>query len=342
MRVEYLIQKPHLRRYAELVVEFVTRVLRSDVLNTLGGVVVVDERGSEGETVDAVLKACQMVGVSEFWCPVSMVKYWQESGDSLRYSFGSLILRGVEKPVIMWVIRNTDTPIIGSDGYTLFHEFSHFMMYMHGLLESMATVLAEDSMFGIIIEELVNLMHSSSSLEKDVLKELIRVLKLAFVQGSDEVAADYIASNYFVLLNTHPYPYPARLAKLSRLGICMFYWPILCEAVERVKTMIEVKGYRISPRFAEAIERAISAFCKMEQVKMPRFVELLHSIFMESVRITPKELYLQEPERYSPIFYGIDWDAARGMGFPALDTLVAHLDIERKPLYEPYIKLLRG
>jgi hypothetical protein len=350
MRVEYLVQSPHLRRYAELAVEFISRVLRSDVLNALGAVVVIDERTTESDTIDAVRKACQIVNVSEYGCPYLEVKKWYDLGAARLHSFGIYLYVRVEKPVIMWVLRNTKAPTVCGESYVLFHEVGHFMVRTLGAVEPVMMALAEDSMFGIVVEELRALVHllpyhATEPLlaisEKEELKELVRFLGLMFVWAADEAVADYIATNYFVLLNTYPYPYPARLAKLSKLGIrCHTAYTALCDTAERIDGVVKVKKYRLNPRFAKAIGHMTSTFCKMEQVRMPRFVELAHNIFTSCVAVTPKELYLSEPERYSPILYGVIWDDVREMGFPALDTLVARLDIERAPLYEPYAKLI--
>jgi hypothetical protein len=358
MRVEYLVQSPHLRRYAELAVEFVSRVLRDSVLNALEYIVVIERRGTYEEIGSLVKRFCEMIGIepvncNEMW---SVIVEWLTSDDSRLYSFGVHTSLGGGRGAILWILRDTDVPSVDSESFALFHEVSHHMVLHRGrdIAEQVLDALATNSGFAAVFEELDEMrkqpvpkrLKRLANIEREKLNELIESSLSTFIYEGLQVAAQYMAVNYFMLLNTRPYPYPARFKQLSEF-YTVSMWPIfICYVLASHiwHNVIHMRVYRATDRLMTAVETAMKAFkgdvSEEKAVAMPNFTTLLHSIFMESVRVTPKELYLSEPERYSPILYGVIWDDIRKMGFPALDTLVARLDIERAPLYKPYAKLI--
>jgi hypothetical protein len=352
MRVEYLVQKPHLRRYAELATEFVSRALRSSVLDTLELIVVFDRKSTHEEMASLVRRFCEEVGIvpekcEEVW---SNIIEWHTSDESKWISFGVHALLGNGRGAVLWILRDTRTPSVDSDSLVLFHEIAHHMMLSRGLdtTEQILHALATDSGFAVIFEEIDEMLRQPvpksprAKIESKKLKELIEKSKDTFTYEGLQIASIYMSVNYFFLLNTWPYPYPSKFKSLSEL-YAVTVGPIFdCYVLAAYiwDTINKLKTFRASDRLVSAVDAALNAFSEEKDVSMPSFTAALHSIFVESVRETPKELYLSEPERYSPILYGVIWDDVRKMGFPALDTLTARLDIERAPLYEPYARLV--
>jgi len=356
MRVEYLVQRPHLRHYAELAVEFVSRSLKSRVLDALELIFVFDSRGVYEEMASLVRRFCEAVGEEPCNCEKlwGTIIEWYTSNESRWYSFGAHALLDNGRGAILWILRDTDTPSVDSDSLTLFHEVAHHMVLCRGLdtAEQVLDALATDSGFAVVFDELNEMLIQPvpkgplAKIEREKLEELIENSKATFTYEGLQIAAIYVSVNYFLLLNTRPYLYPSRFESLSEL-YAVITGPIFnCHALAAYiwNTLSNLETFRVSVRLADAVNAAMRAFkgdvSEEEAVAMPNFTATLHSIFVESVRATPKELYLSEPDRYSPVLYGVIWDDVREMGFPALDTRTARLDIERAPLYEPYARLI--
>jgi hypothetical protein len=341
VRVEYFVRAPGARGFAELAIEFASRSLRSDVVGSLSYLAVIEKPAAVDELRQLVRRVCSEAGGDEKVCSLTekAVAGWAESSDSERFSHGTYL---TNQRAIIWVLRPAEA-LDFRDSYALFHELGYHMVFVRDAMEQVVTTLGEETRFFNVLdaveevasrpprgwrrEELVRELGSEAAVEKLWERERQAVAKfvencwLAFVYCANQMAAMTIAVNYFMLLNTQPYTYPNRFALLPKplsdaTYNCSEIIYKLASGLRRLKTIEEILF----------LERAAGWFSSLDWEKetepLPKFSQLMHSIFTSCVAVMPKEVYLSNPQRYGPLFAGLDWDWVREKEIPALDTKV--------------------
>jgi hypothetical protein len=84
LKVEYFVRTPAVRSFAELAVEFVSRVLKRDVADALSYLVVVEKPQTVDELRQLIGRMCSIVGADETTCRLveKASVNWAESEDS--------------------------------------------------------------------------------------------------------------------------------------------------------------------------------------------------------------------------------------------------------------------
>jgi hypothetical protein len=345
MRIEYFVETPETRKFAELAIDFVTRVVKREALNKLAGIAVVEARKTYEDTEKVVMEACKAIDAPPIGCQGTrsdIYKVFSELEPENR-RYGAYLPGRVEgrPPVIIWMLPRRATPN-AHDSYVLFHEIGHHMIYAYyddaEFTERwIADALAGDIGFvkllndlysleeeplivpgrGIIAEELVKLRAR----EIQELEKRIRDVVMAFIYLVNEVAATTIGANYFLLLNTQPYPRPIMFGYLHIFDIGTNEpFKALIDLIGVIKYI--VLSFNTFPksavnRIVSEIDAIIDRFLSSE---MGRFVIAVHNVFESCITTMPKNVYMQEPDKYAPLFIGLDWSIIMSLiGLPVMD-----------------------
>jgi len=190
--------------------------------------------------------------------------------------------------------------------YALAHEFAHHVLrpYEERLVSSFREDLpAVDS----VIRELAGLVGTVGWAER-WLKEVGDYA----VHMASELAADYVAINYFLLLNTSPRADPMEVAEAFPYMLfgSAQYW---ASEVESVAKEVEWLGKKELAKALRGLEGEIM------RCRYPRTREVVHSAFAASIRRWPKEVYLSDPRKYETLFEGIDREELRRKGIPVME-----------------------
>jgi len=333
---------PGARRFAELAIEFVSKALSADSRARLRYIVVVEKPQSIDELRDRLSIACDIIEVDKFTCEMMAIETseWVSSGNWRIASYGMYV--GGPQRAIIWILRPAEH-LSYADSFVLYHELGHFIIISTGNEISVAEALNDDTGFYQFLDTIKSLVKQPLSEDtKKILAELIgsetRVEKLrekeasklissviiaeySFGMCAHELAATTIGANYFLLLNTQPYTYPNRFALLPppinySHTACNDMINKLRADLLSLKTFdtlsyaVRLTKYSRTWFYAVGDEKAVG--------ELPRFSQVVHKAFVSATEAMPKQVYLSNPDRYAPLFRGIDWDFIKSLGIPVM------------------------
>jgi len=345
MRIEYFVETPETRKFAELAIDFVTRVVKRDVLNRLTGIAVIETLETYEDTEKVIADACKAINAPPLGCKgvISDIYRVFNLYGPYEMHYGAHLPGRVERmsPAIIWVLPRGATPN-AHDSYVLFHELAHHMVYAYDenvvFTETwIADALAADVGFDRLLESLHSLKEKPltvpgrgaiaeeltklRTLENRELESLIEDVSKLFIEFVNEATATTIGVNYFLLLNTRPFLRPIMFSYLRLFGIATDSPFKACiDLVGVIKDIVaDLRSYPkndIKSIIAEA-DDVINRFFSNNMI---RFATVVHSIFESCVTTMPKNVYLQEPDRYAPLFIGLDWNIVMNtLGLPVMD-----------------------
>jgi len=292
----------------------VSMSLKSDVLNSLNHLIVIENPKDTNALWATIRDACYMTRLDEMECTeIGVEAQLWASRDADKFAFGAYLHR---QRIIVWGIRATETPKF-VDSYDLFHAIAYHMIFTNNAVEKVAEALGNDTLLFKLLEDIKKVASKPPSEPeiKELMKELdvgreeaimrfwnedkqtvissINRFMPTFVRCALLMAGMTIAVNYFMLLNTQPYIYPNKFSVLP---------PPLSNATNRCYeavydllssfTQLKTIGYRLPANLEEYAEVFRSAYIEFMDVPLKTFSQVVHNIFVSSIARTPKEVYL--------------------------------------------------
>jgi len=308
LRVFVTISDPELRGFAELAIEFVRGVYRPEVLGELEGVFLTS--ADPRDLGESEKLAEEILGKTEH----------ARAAEAYRLIRDKLVLGAYYQPKGRWRRRFAIAVLLRADHRsfcTLAHELAHHVTLprMDELLKAFREDVPEiDELIEAVCER-VAVLGAEEQAERlgDRAGEFVR-----------EYAADYVAVNYFLLLNTRPVMDEATAKKVwlvveaGRVGDLFSHPRWLADALDDL--LISVYEWRLPKDFTDRLADKVSAaLTKVRgQPDLPRFRAAVHSVLEGAVLRWPKEVYMSDPEKYEPLFKDLDREALRRMRVPTL------------------------
>jgi hypothetical protein len=353
MRVVYLVETPGLREEAELILDFVTRAVRPPVLEVLGHLFVVERSFDEKRDEELAKKIAEELGVPQMWRAVAE--------PVLRYTMGGAYLNDYPTEglyALLWFVERPhpgllkDTPWLAhtyQKAISLVHELAHHYMLARQrggepLINELVESFASDTHMDVVVDAIRMLLsRARAEWARQRRPANLRLLTLLMhcEKAVDEFAydvahfvsqltADYIAVNYFVLLNTRAHQSPIELGHIAHTAMAtpshraheplwQFYERLL-ELNDILYTLkdsiIEEMLARVLPardvnRLYEYAEEVGAAVAAEALPKYQAAVELVASGMLAEM---PLHIYRMSPEKYSNIFKDINWAGLREFG----------------------------
>jgi hypothetical protein len=344
MQVEFVAVSPAARRFAELAIEFVSNVLSADSRARLRYIVVVEMPQSIDELRDRLSIACDIIEVDKFTCEMMAIdtSEWVSSGNWRIASYGMYVYDHNQQRAVIWILRPAEH-LSYADSFTLYHELGHFIITSTGNQISVAEALNDDTGFYQLLDTIKSLAKQPLSEDaKKILAEIIGsernverlrekeadklissvvVASLSFGMCAHELAATTIGANYFLLLNTKPYTYPNRFALLP--PPINFAHTSCNDMISKLRTdLLSLKTFDTLSYAVRLTKYSRTWFYAVGDEKvvgeLPRFSQVVHKAFVSATEAMPKHVYLSNPDRYAPLFRGIDWDFIKSLEIPVM------------------------
>jgi hypothetical protein len=271
-------KKPELRRFAQLMIEFVERVFKDDVLADLDYVVLFSTHMDDRWEAYRMAKRTELAETPLIGLLKELAKF-PITAKGIYYGE-----RGC-RTVICMISGEAD------DTYALAHEMAHHALFdhKHRLVRSFRRDLPE-------VDELVS---KAVYLRSEYIDGMVR--------AADELAVNYVVFNHFYCMNTRPATSLGQL--LSEVGVARYHVDDVIHMLEDWAS--DVRGlaekYRAMPlvaieyrNYLKLIEGAIRRVKSLTD--LPNLIKTSHSVFAGSVKRWPKDVYLSDPERYGALF----------------------------------------
>jgi len=283
LRVFITISDPKLRRTAELALEFVTRSYKDEALEGLEYVFVTSAYSpSDREEVAKIAERVLSKGSLALEAVGLVVKEVTHGA----YAWREPKAVAVAMRIGAWGLR------------VLAHEFAHHALRpdLDGLLAALRTELLE-------VDELAARSHASGN--EEVIKRAEEV-RDALARYADEMSAEYVTANYFVLLNTRPV---LDVVKARRVAFFDHFTDILQDVEVRLVRLSETLGEeveagRLDKEVADALadlSRSLIRRLYRGRLHGRKFLDALHSIVSAKLKAWPKEVYMTDPRRYEVV-----------------------------------------
>jgi len=311
MIVRMYIDDDELKRLAQKALNFVTASLQESFINSIYAVLILDRQHVDQAASDAR-------GISEL--AYNAIKQLHSEKVNGKYVPGNRR--------VVAVAVDKDRPNF-SNLATLAHELGH--------------AITENSMDDIYWEFLCDV--------DDYDKAMYRARMWARAYGDDrlreavdnaagnlmwsvlwQVAAEYIAINYYVLLNTSPRLSIGRVIELVKTWHPMYYrlFRVMKYIIEY--TMVDkfsselvyaILESRLAPDIKEELANLIdNADIALWQGRHPltRTAEAIRKSYVTVVRRMPKDVFIEHRSEYEELLKGIDINKLRADGIPFMDS----------------------
>jgi len=193
--------------------------------------------------------------------------------------------------------------------------------------DMLATSLAEDTNFGRVIDEIDATANRLSS-ARQTLKRILANYVARFVDKAVMAGSAVLAINYFLLLNTKPFPKVVKMCGAVEARIRE-----VCPYITAVNLL--VNGLRGDIYDAEDVpldeRQRLVNFIKntykelTPEIELPRFANAVHTFYTSIIAKHPKDAYEENPEKFKWLREETDyiWDYVRAVGVPVMDMLIS-------------------
>jgi hypothetical protein len=350
MRVVYLVETPEHREEAELILDFVTRAVKPSVLEALDYLFIIERSFDESRDVNLAKRIAESIDEPQLWKALEKpVLEYITNG----IYFEDYPIQGLS--AVLWFVEKPhpgllqDTPWLV---YTyqrmasLVHELAHHHILTRQssgepLLNKLVESFASDTHIDVVVSLIRELLHRTREYwarqrrpaNLRLLTQLMHCEKAtdSFVDDVthfvSQLTANYIAVNYFVLLNTKAHQSPISLGHIAHTSMAtpsyrvheplwQFYESLLNlnDILYTLRdSIIEEQLTKVLPardvdRLYEHVEEIDTA---ITTEVLPNYQKVVELVASEMLAEMPLHIYRRSPEKYSNIFKDINWAGLR-------------------------------
>jgi hypothetical protein len=307
---------------AEFAYEFLKSTLKESVFNKFIMIVVdIEDEVAKSPISDVALKIATRLGMA------SSTEFVKQVESVLRTMHLVAVIDVPKLGIAAVIVNPKATTIPGFLLRLLVRMGRYIASTKYVLADMLSTSLAEDTNFGRVIDEIDATADRLPSARK-TLKRIITNYVARFVDKAVMVGSAVLAINYFILLNTKPFPKVVKMCEALERHILE-----VCPYITAVNLLVNgLRGdiYDATDVPLDERQRLVN-FIKntykelTPEIELPRFANAAHTFYTSIVARHPKDVYEDNPEKFKWLREETDyiWDYVRAVGVPVMDMLIS-------------------
>jgi hypothetical protein len=353
MKTLFFVSSQSAREAAERKLSFVEECVRRDVLGSLSYLVVAERSYDRSRDVELARRIAEAIGEAGLLEEIANA--------TTTYTWNGAYIKN-RRTIIIWFVDKghpdilKNTPWIAHPYYkmdALVHEIAHhYIMNTRTGTKPTLLILEEllllDTDLAPLLDKISNLLHEAGeramrAKDEEMLEKVNKVYNALtrftfdLIDFVNELTAEYIATNYFVLLNTKAHQSPIWLGDRAVSSVktrsraheplwglyrtLKIFQELLFTLSVRI---IEIKmkdvltklseSNIITPHEANTLSWQVDdiEFKALATEVLPRYQHEVERIASEMLEKMPLDVYRRNPEKYGKLFKDIDWSSLEG------------------------------